>query len=136
MELFYFLYWLYLTYSIEDPIRGLKFDSTIIPKTTPEQAEIERLKKEIEKREQEILKKEDLIKENQELLEKVKEIKSQKRENPADYDYNEAQTRKYFIDVLLKEVGWDITKPDATEYEVEGMPNATGVGYVGYVLWG
>lgn len=136
MELFYFLYWFYMSYSTDEPIRGLKFDSTIIPKTTPEQAEIERLKREIEKREQEILKKEDLIKENQELLEKVKQIKSQKRANPADYDYNEAQTRKYFIDVLLKEVGWDITKPDATEYEVEGMPNATGLGYVDYALWG
>ena len=136
MELFYFLYWFYMTYSVEEPIRGLKFDSTIIPKVTPEQAEIERLKREIEKREQEILQKEDLIKENQELLEKVKQIKSQKRINPTDYNYNEAQTRKYFIDVLLKEVGWDITKPDATEYEVEGMPNPTGLGYVDYVLWG
>ena len=136
MELFHFLYWFYRTYSIEEPINGLIFDSTIIPKVTPEQAEIERLKREIEKREQEILKKEDLIKENQELLEKVKQIKSQKRENPQDYDYNEKQTRKYFIDVLLKEVGWDITKPDATEYEVQGMPNPTGLGYVDYVLWG
>ncbi len=136
MELFYFLYWFYMSYSIDEPIRGLKFDSTIIPKTTPEQAEIERLKKKIEKQEQEILKKEELIKENKELLEKVKQIKSQKRSNPADYNYNEAQTRKYFIDVLLKEVGWDITKPDATEYEVTGMPNATGLGYVDYVLWG
>lgn len=135
-ELFYFLYWLYMTYSIDEPIKGLKFDPTIIPKTTPEQAEIERLKKEIEKREQEILKKEDLIKENEELLAKVKQIKSQKRTNPKDYNYNETKTRKYFIDVLLKEVGWDITKPDATEYEVSGMPNSTGLGYVDYVLWG
>ena len=135
-ELFYFLYWLYMTYSIDEPIKGLKFDPTIIPKTTPEQAEIERLRKEIEKREQEILKKEDLIKENEELLAKVKQIKSQKRTNPKDYNYNETKTRKYFIDVLLKEVGWDITKPDATEYEVSGMPNSTGLGYVDYVLWG
>lgn len=136
IELFYFLYWFYLTYSVEEPIKGLTFDTTIVPKVSPEQAEIERLKKEIEKREQERLEKEDLIKENQELLEKVKQIKSQKRVNPTDYTYNEAQTRKYFIDVLLKEVGWDITKPDATEYEVEGMPNPTGLGYVDYVLWG
>ena len=135
-ELFYFLYWLYMTYSIDEPIKGLKFDPTIIPKTTPEQAEIERLRKEIEKREQEILKKEDLIKENEELLAKVKQIKSQKRTNPKDYNYNETKTRKYFIDVLLKEVGWDITKPDATEYEVSGMPNSKGLGYVDYVLWG
>ena len=134
--LFPFLYWLYATYSVAEPVNGLKFDSNLVPKTTPEQAEIERLRKVIEQREEEILKKEDLLKENQELLEKVKQIKSQKRANPTDYNYNEAQTRKYFIDVLLKEVGWDITKPDATEYEVQGMPNPTGLGYVDYVLWG
>ena len=49
-ELFHFLYWFYLVYSIDEPIRGLKFDETIIPRVSPEQAEIERLKKEIEKK--------------------------------------------------------------------------------------
>lgn len=135
-ELFHFLYWLYLVYSIDEPTRGLKFDETIIPRVSPEQAEIERLKKEIEKREQELLEKADLEKENQELLEKVKQIKAQERKVSEGYDYNEAQTRKYYIDVLLKEVGWDITQANATEYEVQGMPNQTGLGYVDYVLWG
>ena len=37
---------------------------------------------------------------------------------------------------MLKEVGWDVSAPNATEYEVEGMPNPTGLGYVDYVLWG
>ena len=135
-ELFHFLYWFYFTYSVEEPVTGLKFDETIIPRVSPEQAEIERLKKEIEKREQELLEKADLEKENQELLEKVKQIKAQERELPKDYDYSEAQTRKYYIDVLLKEVGWDISQANATEYEVQGMPNPSGLGYVDYVLWG
>ena len=135
-ELFHFLYWFYLVYSVEEPVRGLKFDETIIPRVSPEQAEIDRLKKEIEKREQELLAKEDLERENKELLEKVQQIKAQNREVSKDYDYSEAQTRKYFIDVLLKEVGWDISSANATEYEVQGMPNNTGLGYVDYVLWG
>ena len=135
-ELFHFLYWFYFTYSVEEPVTGLKFDETIIPRVSPEQAEIERLKKEIEKREQELLEKADLEKENQELLEKVKQIKAKERELPKDYDYSEAQTRKYYIDVLLKEVGWDISQANATEYEVQGMPNPSGLGYVDYVLWG
>ena len=59
-ELFHFLYWFYLVYSVAEPVRGLKFDETIIPRVSPEQAEIDRLKKEIEKREKELLEKEDL----------------------------------------------------------------------------
>lgn len=135
-ELFHFLYWFYLVYSADEPIRGLKFDETLIPRISPEQAEIERLKKEIAKREQELLDKADLEKENRELLEQVKQIKAQQREVSKDYDFNEAQTRKYYIDVLLKEVGWDISQANATEYEVQGMPNPSGLGYVDYVLWG
>lgn len=135
-ELFHFLYWLYRTYSIEEPVSGLKFDISKVPTKSKEQVEIERLKKIIETQEQEQISKEDLIKENQELLEKIQQIKAQNKAKPVDYDYNEAETRKYYIDVLLKEVGWDITKPNATEYEVQGMPNPTGIGYVDYVLWG
>jgi type I restriction enzyme R subunit len=37
---------------------------------------------------------------------------------------------------MLNEVGWDITKPNVTEYEVTGMPNDQNTGYADYVLWG
>lgn len=53
--------------------------------------------------------------------------------------YSEAETRRHFIDAMLREAGWDPDAPNATEYEVSGMPtsvNATGKGYVDYVLWG
>jgi type I restriction enzyme R subunit len=52
------------------------------------------------------------------------------------HDYNEADTRRYLIDLLLREAGWDIREPHAVEYEVIGMPNNTGKGYIDYVLWG
>ena len=49
-------------------------------------------------------------------------------------------TRKLYIDVLLKEAGWeDLTEGKELEYEVTGMPistNPSGIGYVDYVLWG
>ena len=67
------------------------------------------------------------------------EINSLKKQNEtvADtHDYNEADTRHYLIDILLKEVGWDVNRPDYIEYEVQGMPNNSEVGYVDYVLWG
>ncbi|MGF1651809.1 MAG: DEAD/DEAH box helicase family protein [Actinomycetales bacterium] len=55
---------------------------------------------------------------------------------PDDHDYDEAATRDLFIDVLLREAGWPLDQPRDREYEVTGMPNAAGVGYVDYVLWG
>ena len=52
----------------------------------------------------------------------------------------ESVTRKLYIDVLLKEAGWeDLTEGRDLEYEVKGMPKSTnpsGIGYVDYVLWG
>ncbi|NRD08647.1 DEAD/DEAH box helicase family protein [Rathayibacter agropyri] len=53
-----------------------------------------------------------------------------------DHDYSEAETRDLFIDVLLAEAGWPLTEPRDREFEVVGMPNEPGVGFVDYVLWG
>ena len=56
---------------------------------------------------------------------------------PEAFDWSEAETRKYKIDALLAEAGWtDLVEGRDTEYEVQGMPSASGVGYVDYVLWG
>lgn len=51
-------------------------------------------------------------------------------------EISEAKTRKYYIDLELKEAGWIIGKNVTEEEEVTGMPNASGIGYVDYVLWG
>ena len=53
-----------------------------------------------------------------------------------DHDYTEAETRDRFVDLLLRESGWLLTDARDREFEVRGMPNADGVGYVDYVLWG
>jgi type I restriction enzyme, R subunit len=55
---------------------------------------------------------------------------------PDRHDYSEAETRDYFIDLLLKEAGWSLDKPQDREFEVTGMPNEQRKGYVDYVLWG
>ena len=52
------------------------------------------------------------------------------------HDYHEAATRDLFIDLLLKEAGWPLSDARDREFEVQGMPNAQGKGYVDYVLWG
>lgn len=55
---------------------------------------------------------------------------------PDMHDYSEAQTRELIIDELLREAGWTLTEARDREFEVAGMPNADGRGFVDYVLWG
>ena len=55
---------------------------------------------------------------------------------PSSHEWSEAETREYLIDVLLQEVGWDLEPSNVREFEVTGMPNNKGIGYVDYVLWG
>ena len=55
---------------------------------------------------------------------------------PDAHDYSEAKTRDHFIDLLLREAGWTLASPQDREFEVSGMPNAQGKGFVDYVLWG
>ncbi len=57
---------------------------------------------------------------------------------------SEAETRKYFIDIMLQEAGWEVLDKKGAivpskaciETEVQGMPNSKEKGYVDYVLFG
>lgn len=55
-------------------------------------------------------------------------------------EVSEAETRRRYIDVSLKESGWHTLRPEfELEYKVNGMPKSTnpsGIGYADYVLWG
>ena len=61
---------------------------------------------------------------------------------PSD-DYTEAETRRLFIDLMLREAGWDVLDQKGAvvpgkaciEVEVLGMPNEPGKGYADYVLY-
>ncbi len=67
------------------------------------------------------------------------EVAAQKAANqrePDRHDYREAETRDLFIDLLLAEAGFDPKAPDTAEVPVTGMPNASGQGFVDYVLRG
>lgn len=63
--------------------------------------------------------------------------------NPA-IDISEAETRRLFIDLMLKEAGWNVLTEKGcilpssacVEIEVEEMPNREGKGYADYVLFG
>ncbi|QIL83408.1 DEAD/DEAH box helicase family protein [Diaphorobacter sp. HDW4A] len=54
---------------------------------------------------------------------------------PDTHDYNETDTRHQFIDILLREAGWDASVNMGVEVVVPGMPNTQGEGAADYVLW-
>ena len=70
------------------------------------------------------------------LREEVAAAKKANAATPDAHDYSEAETRDYFIDLLLKEAGWALDQPRDREFEVTGMPNTQEKGFVDYVLWG
>ena len=69
------------------------------------------------------------------LREAVKQAQAANQQTD-DRDYNEAETRDRFIDVILAEAGWPLAETKDREYPVTGMPTADGTGYADYVLWG
>lgn len=66
----------------------------------------------------------------------IQAIKATPKQISVPHNVSEAETRKIYIDILLKEAGWDPDGENVAEYEVQGMPNTQEVGYVDYVLWG
>ncbi len=55
---------------------------------------------------------------------------------PDTHDYSESETRDTFIDLLPREAGWPRDQPRDREFEVAGMPNTQGKGFVDYVICG
>ena len=71
-------------------------------------------------------------------------VESTKPVEALPINISEAETRRMYIDLMLKEAGWDILEADGLiqpskaciEVELEGMPNAHEVGFADYVLFG
>ncbi len=144
-ELFHVAYWLAHTYAKgAKPAAGLVFDPRVLPTAAavPKQTvdQLQKLETQLHERDEKlsaVLKDKDAL--DAELTRLRAEIAAAKAANavtPDAHDYSEAETRDYFIDLLLKEAGWPLDKPSDREYEVAGMPNAKGKGFVDYVLWG
>ncbi|GDY23323.1 restriction endonuclease subunit R [Verrucomicrobiota bacterium] len=145
-ELFHVAYWLAHTYARgTKPAPGLAFDPNALPKTTPlpkqTSEQLQRLETELRERDEKLSALlADKTARDAELTQLRAEIAKAKLANTAQADthnYSEAETRSYFIDLLLREAGWVFTKPGRdTEFPVTGMPNNEGKGFVDYVLWG
>jgi type I restriction enzyme R subunit len=144
-ELFHVCFWLVRTYSkTRKPPDGLAFDPTLLPKTSPVPpqtlAQIQQLEAQLAEKDTRLTElltgKAALDAELERLRAEIATIKQQNAETPDTHNYSEAETRDYFIDLLLKEAGWALDKPQDREYPVTGMPNTQGEGFVDYVLWG
>ena len=85
---------------------------------------------------------EDATKQQEAVAEAAKPIEQKpKVHNPENL--SEAETRKIYIDEMLREAGWEIAQTAhdivsgkaCLEIEVQGMPNSSGKGYADYVLF-
>jgi len=144
-ELFHFCFWLARTYGRNSrPAPGLTFSIGLIPKPSgvPPQTleQLQKLGADLQERDARLsallADKALLNDELQKLREEVAVAKKANVAQPDTHDYSEAETRKAFIDLLLKEAGWQLDPAKNFEVEVTGMPNNENTGYVDYVLWG
>lgn len=144
-ELFHFCYWFARLYGRRQrPDSSLSFDPNLLPKTTPvpkqtlEQLRLleDRLREKDEKLCEVLADKEKLDAEIQRLSKEVAEAKKVAEKQPDSHDYNEAETRDYFIDLLMKEAGWPLAEEREREFPVNGMPSESGQGRVDYMQWG
>ncbi len=144
-ELFHVAYWLARTYGrAARPAPGLAFDAGALPKATPVRGpsaeQLQQLEAGLRERDQKLAA---LLADKTTLDEALKRLRAEvaaakqaAAAQPDTHDYAEAETRDYFIDLLLKEAGWPLDQPRDREFEVSGMPNKEGQGFVDYVLWG
>jgi type I restriction enzyme R subunit len=144
-ELHHICYWITRSYAPEAAKQAGAWRDDLIPKAivggkVVAREELERLEKTLAEQSEATLKQQQerdaLDQELQKLRGELERIRAETAKKPDTHDYSEAETRKYLIDVDLHRAGWPLDSPRDQEYEVRGMPNNEGVGYVDYVLWG
>ena len=115
-ELFHFCYWFARLYARgKKPDAQLAFEESALPTTTiPKQTldQLKRLEAQLAEKDEKLsivlADKENLDTEIKRLRKEVAEAKQAAAKVPDDHNYNEAETRDYYIDLLLKEAGWTI----------------------------
>ncbi len=144
-DLFHICFWLARTYARRQrPADDLVFNPKYLSRKNDvvKQAfvHIQALQKQAEEKNEQFA---TLLKDKSKLDEELKALRAEvakaRKENeaqPDNHDYSEAETRDYFIDVLLKEAGWALDHDDDIEFPVTGMPNEKSKGFIDYVMWG
>ncbi|HAI18262.1 MAG TPA: restriction endonuclease, partial [Xanthomarina gelatinilytica] len=156
--MFYFSKWFAKSYAKNEIESIGLFNFNLIPKeggVTLSRKEIEdlqeKLNRDLDKYQEELKEKDKeqkkLAEENELYKKQIELLQSQieqnkkeaNKEDQEEHPRNETDTRKYLIDVALREAGWDLQGANDKEFKVTNMPtstNTSGTGYVDYVLWG
>ena len=139
-ELAHVLYWAGRTYLRKgaEELHGKTFDESLVPTVEPDAApasveELDNLKNQLDAADDA---RKEIESELEALRERLATIKAENETVPETRDWNESKTRRLIIDLALQRAGWPLDQEQDREYEVTGMPNASGVGYADYVLWG
>ena len=135
-DLFEFCDW--IDYSYSHDYEEHFFDESLVPTGEEKRVKPEVLKAlydDLSSKDEKLAK---IIAENEELR---KQMANARQHNTRTREFHidtltEAETRKKLIDIDLQDAGWIIDNNCTVEVPVTGMPNATGTGYVDYVLWG
>ena len=129
-------------------VRGQRFDPDILPSREGSAAQQSQTREQLELLAEQLADRDQQLRDqrlaslaSQEELERLRlQITALRKANQAaaqpEEDLPEVATRQGYIDVYLEEAGWRLGEGCTHEHEVQGMPNATGTGYVDYVLWG
>ena len=146
-DLFHFTYWLARTYSLGTTaqLEGLTFDPNLLKPAKPVEShqslpQLQKLEADLKERDEKVAAQAKALAETDahisQLKREIVEAKQRNQKVPDTHDYSEAQTRDYFIDLLLREAGWKLDRNEDREYPVKGMPTDKGDGFADYVLWG
>lgn len=125
-NLFYFMDFISCCYS--DVYVEKNYDQSLLNVETKESiSENEIIEIELEK----------LIRENQKLKKELTLRREAQKQNyvPKPLELSEFETRKLYIDSMLRDAGWIEGKDWLNEVELYGMPNKGKVGYADYVLF-
>ena len=139
-ELAHVLYWAGRTYLRKgaENLHGKTFDESLVPTLDPGATptsveELDTLKSQLDAADDA---RKEVEGELDALRERLAAIKAENETVPETRDWNESTTRRLIIDLALQRAGWPLDREHDREYEVTGMPNASGIGYADYVLWG
>ena len=143
-ELHHVCYWLVRTYTPLAPRDGAAWRDDRVPQPLDKsqvvpRTELKALEEKLAAQREAALKQQKerdaLDEELQALREELAQLRETREQEPDTHDYSEADTRRYLIDLELHRAGWPLDQKRDREYEVAGMPNNKGIGYVDYVLW-
>ena len=140
-----FIYLDYIAYCYADKYEKHSFDKTLIISRIEQAKESENivnnikeeLEKELEKSALQKLDLEKLMAENESLKKELSGKRQEKQQTyiPKSLEATEYETRKLYIDSMLRDAGWEEDKNWLNEVELIGMPNKSGIGYADYVLY-